>query len=112
MGFPSGPGGKESAAPAGGTRDLGSVPRWGRSPGEETGNPLQYFCLGNPRDKGARQATVHGVSKSRTPLSIHTPRITWGGLSDGHGCNQNAVAGAHQSLRSVVCKAFSAVSGT
>ena len=112
MGFPSGPGGKESSCNAGDAGDTGTVPELGRSPGGGNGNPLQYFCLGNPRDKGARQATVHGVSKSRTPLSIHTPRITWGGLSDGHGCNQNAVAGAHQSLRSVVCKAFSAVSGT
>ena len=35
----------------------------GRSPGEGNGNPLQYSCLGNPRDRGAWQATVHGVPK-------------------------------------------------
>ena len=52
--------GKESAANAGGTRDLSSIPRWGRSPGEETGNPLQYFCLGDPRDRGAWRAPVQG----------------------------------------------------
>ena len=51
--LPSWCSGKESAANAGGTRDLGSIPMWGRSPGEETGNPLQYFCLGNPSDRGA-----------------------------------------------------------
>ena len=33
------------------------------SPGEGNGNPLQYFCLGNPMDKGAWWATVHGVEK-------------------------------------------------
>ena len=41
----------------------GSIPGLGRSPGEGNGNPLQYSCLGNPRDRGAWWATVHGVSK-------------------------------------------------
>ena len=35
----------------------------GKIPGEGNGSPLQYFCLGNPMDKGAWQATVHGVTK-------------------------------------------------
>jgi len=35
----------------------------GRSPGEGNGNPLQYSCLGNPRDRGAWWAIVHGVEK-------------------------------------------------
>ena len=39
---------KESACNAG---DLGSIPWWGRSPGERCGNPLQYSCLGNPMDR-------------------------------------------------------------
>ena len=43
--------------------DLGSISGWGRSPGVGNGNPLQYPCLGNPMDRGAGQATVHGVSK-------------------------------------------------
>ena len=38
---------------AGGIRDTGSIPRSGRSPGEEHGNPLQYSCLENPMDRGA-----------------------------------------------------------
>ena len=42
MGFPCGTSGKESACNEGGTRDLGSVPESGRSPGVENGNPLQY----------------------------------------------------------------------
>ena len=45
------------------TGDVGSIPRLGRSPGEGNGNPLQYSCLGNPMDRGTRQATVHGVTK-------------------------------------------------
>jgi len=46
--------------------DLGVIPRWGRSPGVGNGNPLQYFCLGNPMDRGAWWATVHGVAKNWT----------------------------------------------
>ena len=52
--------GKESACNVG---DLGSIPGLGRSPGERNGNPLQYSSLGNPMDRGAWQATVHGVSR-------------------------------------------------
>ena len=40
-----------------------------KSPGEGNGNPLQYSCLGNPMDRGACQATVHGDSKSQTQRS-------------------------------------------
>ena len=42
------------------------VSGWGRSPGEGNGNPLQYSCLKNSMDRGAWQATVHGVAKSPT----------------------------------------------
>ena len=52
--------------------DRGSIPGLGRSPGEGNGNPLQYSCLENPMDGGARQATVHGVTKSQTQLSNFT----------------------------------------
>ena len=52
--------------------DAGSVPGWGRSPGEENGNPLQSCCLENPMDRGAWRATVHGVTKSQTQLSTRT----------------------------------------
>ena len=51
------------------SRDMGSVLGLGRSPGEGNGNPLQYSCLGNPMDRGAWWATVHGVTKSWTRLS-------------------------------------------
>ena len=63
MGFAGGSVVKNLPANAG---DAGSIPGSGRSPGEGNGNPLQYFCLENYMDRGARQATVHGVTKSRT----------------------------------------------
>ena len=56
-------------------RDEGSILGWGRSPGEGHGNPLQYSCLENPMDRGAWQATVHGVAKNCTwlkRLNTHT----------------------------------------
>ena len=66
MGFSGGADGKEAACNVG---DLGSIPRSGRSPGEGTGNPLQYSCLENPMDRRVWQVTVHGVAKSQTQLS-------------------------------------------
>ena len=60
MGFPGGSNDKESVC---NSEDPGSIPGLGRSPGEGNGNPLQYSCLGNPVDSGARQATVRGVAK-------------------------------------------------
>ena len=62
-GFLGGSDGKESACSVGGS---GSIPGLGRFPGEENGNPLQYFCLENPMDRGAWWATVYGVAKSWT----------------------------------------------
>ena len=49
----------------------GSIPGLGRSLQEGNGYPLQYSCLGNPMDRGAWLATVHGVAKSQTRLSNH-----------------------------------------
>ena len=43
--------------------DAGSIPGSGRSPGEGNGNPLQYFCLENLRDREAWWATIHGVAE-------------------------------------------------
>ena len=45
-------------------RDSGSSPGLGRSPGVENGSPLQYSCLENALDRGARQAAVPGIAKS------------------------------------------------
>ena len=49
-------------------RDVGSISGLERSPGGGNGNPLQYSCLENPMGRGAWWATVHGVTKSQTPL--------------------------------------------
>ena len=51
---------------AGDIRDKNSIPGLGRSPGGEQGNSLQYSCLGNAMDRGAWQATVHGVKELGT----------------------------------------------
>ena len=50
---------------------MNSIPGSERSPGEGNGNSLQYSCLENPRDTGDSWATVHGVAKSWTWLSMH-----------------------------------------
>ena len=63
FGFPGGSEGKASACNAG---DPGSIPGLGRSPGEGNANPLEYYCLQNPMDRGTWWATVHRVAKSRT----------------------------------------------
>ena len=57
---------KKSACSAG---DPNSIPGSGRSPGEGNGNLFQNSCLANPMDRGAWQATVHGVAKTQTGLS-------------------------------------------
>jgi len=65
LSLPFGSDGKESACSVG---DLGLIPEWGRFPGEGNGYPHQYSCLENSMDRGTRQATVHGVTKSWTRL--------------------------------------------
>ena len=62
-GLPYSSDGEESACNGG---DLGLIPGSERSLGEGNGNPLQYSCLENLMDRGAWQATVHGVAKSHT----------------------------------------------
>ena len=67
---------KNLPANTGDIRDTGSIPGSGRYPGGGLHNPLQYSCLENPMDRGAWQATVHGVAKSRTGLKqISTKEI-------------------------------------
>ena len=65
MGFPGDTDGKEPAM----QEDPDSIPGSGRSPGEGNGNPLQYFCLENSKDRGAWRALGHGVAKSWARLS-------------------------------------------
>ena len=64
--------GKESACNAD-ARDAGSIPGLGRSLGEGNGNPLQYFCLENPMDRGAQQAIIHGVARVGQDLVTKPP---------------------------------------
>ena len=66
MGFSGGPAVKNSSADSG---DMGLINRSGRSPGEGNGSQLKYFCLGNPMDRGAWQATNHGVAKVGNDLA-------------------------------------------
>ena len=65
---------KNLSANAGDVRDVGLIPGSGSSPGGGHGNLLQHSCLENPTDRGAWQAIVHGVTRSRTlkRLSTHT----------------------------------------
>ena len=63
---------KSPPANAGDVRDVGLIPGSGKTPGGGNGNPLQYSGLENPMDGGARWATVHGATKSRTQLSNFT----------------------------------------
>ena len=65
LGFPDGSVGEEFVCHKG---DVGSIPGLERSLGGGTGNPHQYFWLGNPMDRGAWQATIQGVTKSQTQL--------------------------------------------
>ena len=53
--------------------DMGLILRLGRSPGEANGNSLQHSGLGNPLDRGAWQATVHGVTRLRHDLATKPP---------------------------------------
>ena len=54
---------KNPSAKTGNIRNIGSIPESGRFPGEGNGNPLQYSCLENPMNRGAWQATAHGVAE-------------------------------------------------
>ena len=71
---------KDPPANPGDVRGGGLIPGWGRSREGEHGNPLQFYCLENPMDRGAWRATVHGVTKSWTrlkQLKTHTHTHGW-----------------------------------
>ena len=71
------PGGSEGKEPVSNGEDLRSTPGSGRSPGEGEGHPHQYSCLGNPMDRGAWGATVHGVAKNQTQLKQLSRSAHW-----------------------------------
>jgi len=66
MGSPGGSVVKNSPADSGDTGVKGFISGFERYPGKRNGNPLQFSCLENPMDRGAWQATVHRIPKSRT----------------------------------------------
>ena len=70
-GFPGATEVKNPPADAADVGEEGPILGLGRSPGGGNSNLLQYSCLGNPTDRGAWRATVHGVAKSRTRRSMH-----------------------------------------
>ena len=72
VGFPGGSEGKESACNYG---DLGLIPGLGRFPGEGNGCLLQYSCLGNPMERGAWWATIHGVKRFGHDLATKPPSL-------------------------------------
>ena len=69
MGFPGGSAVKKPPAKARDTRHAGLISGSRRSPGEENGKLLQYYCMENSTYRGAWRAIVHGVTKSWTLLS-------------------------------------------
>jgi len=82
---------KNLPANAGDIRDVGSIPVSGRCPGRGRGNPLQYYCLENPMDRGAWWAIVHRVVKSHTQLKqliTHTHTHTYNVLKVHPGCHK------------------------
>ena len=77
LGFPDGANDKEPSCQWRRHKDMGSIPRSGRSPGGGHGNPLHYSCLENPMYRGVWWATLHGVAKSQPWLewfSMHAHR--------------------------------------
>ena len=77
LGFPGGTSGKESTCQCRKHKRCGSIPGSGRSLGVGNGNPLQYSCLEHSMDRGAWQATVHWVAKSRTRVSMYTHNLLY-----------------------------------
>ena len=67
---------KNPSTNVGDTRDVGSIPEWGRSPGEGNGTLLLYSCLENSMGREAWWDTVHRLTRSQTQLSTarHTQR--------------------------------------
>ena len=64
---------EDSACSAG---DLGLIPGLGRAPGEGNGNPLQYLCLENLKDREAWWATVHGITRVTHDLVTEQRKFT------------------------------------
>ena len=111
--FPGSSDGKGSVYNAG---DPGLIPGSGRSRGEGNGNPLQYYCLENPTDRGAWWAIVHRVKKSRTRLRDFTftpltPLIKGGISLTGHEKNISILAVYSLCMQNLYFSQLKAVNG-
>ena len=108
--------GKNLPVSAGDTRDVGSIPGLGRSPGVGSSNSLQYSCLENPMDRGAWWATVQRIAKSRTCLKWLS---TWSRqgkvgkkakfLDKGHRYRERQTMGADNSVHGIGLTSWNAV---
>ena len=98
--------GKESACSAGDTRDAGLILGLGRLPGEGNGNLPQYSCLGNPLNRGAWWATVHGVAQSRTQLSAYACTLLVGDTCHSPGEEKLTSADSPLSCARIIVYAF------
>ena len=78
--------------------DTGDASRLGRSPGVGNGNPSRSSCLGNPMDRGAWRAVVHGVPKSQTQLSTHTRTSILDELSKFYTCDSSIASACRRGL--------------
>ena len=81
---------KGSACEVCSAADSGLIPGSGRSPGGGHGNPLQYSCLGNPVDRGAWWAAVHGVPVTHGFVTKPRETTTWSQSRVGHQRNRGA----------------------
>ena len=79
------------------TKDLGSILKSGRSPGEGNGNPLQYSCLETPMDRGAWWAIVYGATKLDTTIHACTVALR---VPGGLGLNPSEHTGGGLVARS------------
>ena len=93
--------GKEAACNAG---DMSLIPRLGRSPGEGSGNPLQYSSLENSMDRGAWQATFHGIAELGT-----TERLTLSLYWDVIHIHYNLLIKWYSSVPFSILKSYAAI---
>ena len=83
--------------------DMGLIVGLGRSPGEGNGNPLQYSRLENPMNRGALQATVHGVTENRGKAPAH-PVSACDGPEPGAASRESRATERVEQVRHLQCK--------
>ena len=81
--------------------DLGLIPGWGIPPGEGNGNPLQYSCLENPKDRGAWQATAMGSKRAGHNLATKQRQRAYDFSSVAQACPMTPWTAARQASLSI-----------